>query len=133
MSHGWQLAPDPASASLARVLIRSACQDWHVDDEACEDALLIATELVSNVVDHAGTQCKLTVATDGQELRIDVRDFYPCPPPKARPPDRSAPRGRGLQVVSVLATRWGVDEFDDGKSVWALLPIASEAPATTTG
>jgi len=83
------------------------------------------------VVDHAGTHCTLTVDTDGQELRIDVRDFYPCPTPRARPADAEAPRGRGLQVVSVLATRWGVDEFDDGKSVWAVLPGPPRVPAST--
>src|SRR4051812_31925182 len=130
MSHSWKLSPEPTSARTARVLVRSACQQWQVDDEACEDALLVATELVANVVDHAGTHRKLTVSLDGEGLRIDVRDFYRCPPPQARPVDLEAPRGRGLQVVSGLA-RWGVTEFDDGKSVCAVLSVPSDASAPT--
>jgi hypothetical protein len=37
--------------------------------------------LVSNVVDHAGTRCELTVGVDGEGVRIEVRDYYRCPPP----------------------------------------------------
>ena len=99
-----------------------------MDDEACEDALLVATELVANVVDHAGTRCELTVDVDGEGLQIEVRDFYRCPPPRPRPQDPRAPRGRGLQVVAALSIRWGVTEFDDGKSVWAVLPVSSDVP-----
>jgi anti-sigma regulatory factor (Ser/Thr protein kinase) len=97
-----------------------------VDEEACEDARLVATELVANVVDHADTDCVLTVSMDGAGLRIEVRDFYRCLPPRPRPIDLHALRGRGLQVVSALSARWGVSEFDDGKSVWAELPVSSE-------
>ena len=131
LSHSWELSPEPTSARSARGLVRSACQQWQVDDEACEDALLVATELVANVVDHAGTHCELTVSLDGEGLRIDVRDFYRCPPPQARPVDLEALRGRGLQVVSGLTARWGVTEFDDGKSVWAVLSMPSAASAPT--
>jgi anti-sigma regulatory factor (Ser/Thr protein kinase) len=105
---GWwsrrrDLVPQPESASAARVLVGVACADWGVDGEICEDALLIVSELVSNVVDHAGTSCEVTVHRDGDGLRIAVRDFYRCPPP--RPIDLGARRGRGLQVVSPLSTR----------------------------
>jgi anti-sigma regulatory factor (Ser/Thr protein kinase) len=92
-----------------------------VDPEVCEDARLIATELVANVVDHAGTDCTLTLSLDGDELRMEVRDFYPCPAPRPRPFDMHARRGRGLQVVSMLSIQCGVNEFTDGKSVWAAL------------
>jgi anti-sigma regulatory factor (Ser/Thr protein kinase) len=133
VSRSWELTPKPASAGTARALARSACQDWQAEDEACEDALLIASELVANVVDHAGTHCTLTLSLDGEGLRIEVRDFYRCPPPRARPINPAAPRGRGLQLVSVLAARWGVTEFDDGKSVWAVLWVPSSAPVPTAG
>jgi hypothetical protein len=128
-SRRWDLLPEVRSTSAARALVGSACRDLGMDEEACEDAQLVANELVANVVDHAGTGCELTVAADGEGLRIEVRDFYRCPPPRPRPVDLRAPRGRGLQVVSVVSVRWGVTEFDDGKSVWAVLPFSGRAPS----
>jgi hypothetical protein len=53
----------------------------------------------------------------GRILRVSVRDggneF-----PKVRPFDPEAPRGRGLQVVTTLAVRWGCDRHEHGKTVW---------------
>jgi anti-sigma regulatory factor (Ser/Thr protein kinase) len=71
----------------------------------CEDAVLVATELVANVVDHASTPCTLTVSVHGEGLLIEVRDFYPCPPPQPRPVDPNSRRGRGLQVVAAVSSR----------------------------
>ena len=109
------------------------CEAWatvdSVSGDVCDDAALVVTELVANVVDHAGTSCRLRVDADGPELRIEVRDFHPSPPPQPGPVDLSAVRGRGLQVVAALSTRWGVTEFVDGKCVWAVLtlPVPGES------
>ena len=106
-------------------MIRSACLELDIDDGVSEDAVLVASELVANVVDHAGTPCTLTVSVDGEGLLVAVRDFYPCPPPQPRPVNPSSRRGRGLHVVAAVSSRWGVTPMPDGKSVWALLPGAS--------
>jgi anti-sigma regulatory factor (Ser/Thr protein kinase) len=116
------LPPELGSPGAARALIRSICLAWDVDDGVCEDASMVASELVANVVDHAGTPCTLTVSVDDDGLLIDVRDFYPCAPPQPQPVDPNRRRGRGLQVVAAVSARWGVTPFRDGKSVWALLP-----------
>lgn len=123
----------PESAGAARVLMRSVCSDWRVDGELCDDAQLIATELVANVVDHAGTWCELTVRAEGEQLWIEVRDFYRCPPPRPRPVDLRRGRGRGLHMVSALSTRWGVTELSDGKSVWAVLPLPVAGAVASSG
>ena len=106
-------------------MIRSACLSWGIDDGVGEDAELVATELVANVVDHAGTPCRLDVSLTDDGLLIEVRDFYPCPPPQPQPVNLSSRRGRGLHVVAAVSSRWGVTTFPDGKSVWALLPRMS--------
>jgi hypothetical protein len=49
----WELAPEPESAGIARRLVWSVCTDWGVGDEVREDALLVVSELISNVVDRA--------------------------------------------------------------------------------
>jgi hypothetical protein len=123
-SRPWELNPEPGSPGEARAVIRSACLAWGIDEEVCEDAELVASELVANVVDHAGTRCTLDVSESDEGLLIEVRDFYPCPPPQPRPVDPRARRGRGLQVVAAVSSRWGVTPFPDGKSIWALLPRA---------
>jgi hypothetical protein len=68
---------------------------------------------VANVNDHARTQCRVTVSVQDTGLRVDVRDFFPGPPPRPRPIDVHAQRGRGLQVVDALSAVGGVTEFDD--------------------
>jgi anti-sigma regulatory factor (Ser/Thr protein kinase) len=104
-----------------------ACRDWRVDDQACEDALLVATELVANAVDHAQTPCVLTLSRDREGLRITVRDFAPGQLPQLQPVDVTAARGRGLQVVAAVSSEWGVTTVDGEKSVWAVLPEGTEA------
>jgi anti-sigma regulatory factor (Ser/Thr protein kinase) len=114
------LPPELGSPGEARALIRSTCSAWDVDDGVCDDAAMVATELVANVVDHAGTPGTLTVSLDDEGMLIEVRDYYPCPPPRPQPFDPNRRRGRGLQVVAAVSARWGVTSFPDGKSVWAL-------------
>jgi hypothetical protein len=87
----------------------------------CEDAELVATELVANVVDHASTRCVVTISHHGPWLRIDVEDFYPCSIPTSPRVDLTASRGRGLLVVAGLSAEWGVRDLPAGKSVWAVL------------
>jgi anti-sigma regulatory factor (Ser/Thr protein kinase) len=115
------LPPKPTSARAAREFVREACHDWSFDEDTCDDAALIANELVANVVDHARTSCVMTVSRDRNGLRIDVADLSPGPIPQPGPIDRTALRGRGLQVVVRLSRAWGVRERPLGKSVWVVL------------
>jgi anti-sigma regulatory factor (Ser/Thr protein kinase) len=128
---GWSrhqaLPAEPVAPRAAREVVRRACRDWHLDQETCDDALLVATELVANVVDHAHTSCVLTVSRTAAGLRIDVRDFSASPVPELRPVDVGAPRGRGLQVVAAVSAAWGVTDLDGGKSVWAVV-VNGSAP-----
>ena len=87
----------------------------------CDDAVLIATELVANVVDHARTACVVTISRDDTRLRIDVADSCPCTMPGPQPVNTTALRGRGLQVVAGISAEWGVRDIPGGKSVWAVL------------
>jgi two-component sensor histidine kinase len=125
VSQRWQLTPDPGSARVARRLIHSVCDDWAVHDQTCHDALVVVTELVTNVVEHAGTECQLTVSIGDEGLRIEVRDFDQSRPPRLRPSSIWPARGHGLRVVALLSSQWGVTELDDGKSLWAVLPITT--------
>jgi anti-sigma regulatory factor (Ser/Thr protein kinase) len=80
------------------------------------DAMLLTSELVSNVVLHARTPFELEV-TAVHGVRVVVRDGSPDPPIVASPgPEEST--GRGLLLVHSLASRWGYEVTATGKSVW---------------
>ncbi|AVT32685.1 hypothetical protein C6361_28085 [Plantactinospora sp. BC1] len=121
-----RLPPVPQAVSAARGLVRECCERWRLSDVA-EEAQLVASELVANAVEHAGTDIDLTLCHHRQRLRIAVADRHPGVP--ALPRRESAPdprqplalRGRGLGMVSRSVANWGVLPGSDGKIVWASL------------
>ena len=79
---------------------------------------MIVNELVSNAIDHARTSCEITVRHTRSLVRVLAADGSPLAP--RRPPfDVNAARGRGLQMVEALASRWGWTRRHRGKTVWA--------------
>ena len=69
---------------------------------------MIVNELVSNAIDHARTTCEITVQNSRSLVRVLAADDSPLPP-RIPPLDANAARGRGLQMVEALASRWGLD------------------------
>ncbi|MDG4768600.1 ATP-binding protein [Solwaraspora sp. WMMD406] len=118
------LAPHPRSPNRARRLIDAACRSWQLAALA-DEAMVIGSELVSNAVEHAGTELDLTTTRQAGAIRISVRDRAASPPkPVGRVvPDHGARRGRGLAIVEALASDWGYATADDGKTVWAALRL----------
>jgi hypothetical protein len=112
--------------------VRAACADWQLE-EICDDAVLVASELVGNAVLHAGTACWLGLRYDARGLTIVVRDHRPDRLPQA-PPVNAEPPGRlsGLFVVAALSREWGVIPRQDDKSVWALLAVGDSATYAET-
>jgi anti-sigma regulatory factor (Ser/Thr protein kinase) len=112
--------PVPAVAGQIRRYVRTLLHNWRVAADRVDDALLVVEELVANVVDHAHTRFQLLVRLSGDVLHLAVRD-HSARPLELRPFDPHAARGRGLQLVSALALRWGCEQHTDGKTVWAEL------------
>ncbi|MGW1739775.1 ATP-binding protein [Nocardia sp. NPDC001965] len=86
--------------------------------EVC-DAVQVSDELVSNALRHARSPrtCRLMAGRRGR-FRIEVNDASPAPA-RIRRPDHTG--GRGLWLVVRLTTRWGTDDREGGKTVWAEL------------
>jgi anti-sigma regulatory factor (Ser/Thr protein kinase)/anti-anti-sigma regulatory factor len=116
----WAAPPDVGTPAWLRARIARRCRQWGLSEKVVEDALLVVTELTANVVDHARTSMRVHLQYDGSRLRCSVRDYAPDHP-RLQPLDPYAARGRGLQVVNALATRWGWTSHPDGKHVWAVL------------
>jgi anti-sigma regulatory factor (Ser/Thr protein kinase) len=93
-------------------------------------AELLASELVTNAIRHATGPVEVEVTAIEDGARVTVTDRSTTPP-RTRPPAPHAPGGRGLRLVSTLASRWGCDPTPDGKQVWFELhgtPVLDVAP-----
>jgi anti-sigma regulatory factor (Ser/Thr protein kinase) len=112
------LPPTAVSVPTARHLVRALLRAWDVPHDR-EDAALLVTELVSNVVDHVGGEANLTLELQlsDQWLRIGVIDGSAVRP-VVRELSRERPRGRGMRMVQGIAERWGADDHLGGKRVW---------------
>ena len=106
----------PASVGRARRLVAAAISASGHDD-LVDVATLLVSEVVTNAVLHAGTEIRLRCQQTSTGIRFEVFDQSPLLP-AIRHYDAEAMTGRGLGMVSALATSWGVDSEDDGKTLW---------------
>jgi anti-sigma regulatory factor (Ser/Thr protein kinase) len=100
-----------------------ACERWALH-RLRDVAELVVTELVGNVLRHAGTDMEVAVARDRRSLHISVRDRGPgLPRLGGRDTGEGLLRedGRGLLVISALTYAWGCIPVPDGKVVWATI------------
>lgn len=116
-------APQRARGILVRWL------DGRFDAQLSEDACLLVSELVTNSVRHAGqppgAPVRISAAAGDGLLRVDVEDEghgEVCRRPAD--PDEG---GFGLNLVDLLAARWGISH-EHSTRVWFEL-TTSIAPA----
>jgi anti-anti-sigma regulatory factor len=129
-----ELLPIAGAARQARDVATDACLRWDLP-ELVAPASLIASELVSNVVEHAGTMMNLRLAVRDRRLHVAVSDGSSVRPvPSAAV--AGAVRGHGLSIVQAIADSWGWLPTEGGKVVWAVLrtePRAIGPPAERAG
>ena len=114
----FDLPPTAGSVRVARHVLLELMRAWAVPHDQ-DDASLLLTELVTNVVDHVGGESELTVEISAADdwLRIAVVDGSAVRP-VVRELSMDHPRGRGMRMVQQIADRWGADEHLGGKRVW---------------
>lgn len=118
----------PTSAALARRAARTTVKCWGLPEDLAADAELIACELVTNAIRHAGAhnpqepgRCRLTLERPAPDtIRVEVYDSSMTRPVKRKSGENETD-GRGLVLVEALAVDWGVTRHPVGKTVWALL------------
>ena len=122
------LPPIPPSVTVARHLVLELLRSWNAPQDR-EDAALLVTELVSNVVDHVRGEANLTLELEFSDewLRIAVIDGSSIRP-VVQELSQDRPRGRGMRMVESIADRWGADEHLGGKRVWFELRPSAGRP-----
>lgn len=121
------LTPRPDHVAYVRHQTRLVLHLWGLADLTSPVEVLVS-ELATNVVRHARTLFTVTVSWDGATLSVEVSDASPLGPrPQlaARPDDEG---GRGLLLVDAVASDWGVDLYDQGKTIWFTISRGSADP-----
>jgi anti-sigma regulatory factor (Ser/Thr protein kinase) len=133
------LSSDARSVGIARGFLRETLADWDVEEDPIDTAQLCLSELVTNVVMHAGTTCELTVRLDEETLTVVVRDLggeseWPgdyAPVELGEDEDPLQVAGRGLMLVDALADRWASEHDATGTTAWFALDLGGAATSGT--
>jgi anti-sigma regulatory factor (Ser/Thr protein kinase) len=123
------------SAGETRRFVAATLEDWNLG-HLVEVACLLVSELVANVLLHAGTDLDVRLRSAEGKVRVEVHDG------STRLPDRkyyssTSTTGRGLLLVSKMAQTWGAEATSAGKAVWfeldAYAPEAAVPPMRAMG
>ncbi|HRE00156.1 MAG TPA: ATP-binding protein [Ilumatobacteraceae bacterium] len=118
-----------ACVAAARRFVRDTLQG-EGQDAACDAAVLMVSELATNVVLHAGTSFEIVLDVSNGLIRVEIhdgmavshafRDLIENPPTVVEP---VAAGGRGIMLIGLTALRFGLqDNGPEGKAVWFELP-----------
>jgi len=117
-SYGTTFEATPLSASEARAFVSHHL----VDDRLLylvDPVRLVASELATNALVHGQTPFVVTLSREDDTVRLTVRDDSDWV--ASRGPDQVLQAGgRGLKIVDVLSSDWGVISAVGSKTVWAL-------------
>jgi anti-sigma regulatory factor (Ser/Thr protein kinase) len=129
-----ELPADLTSARHGRAAVRQALAAWGMDDPS-GDAELLASELAANAAEHGTGPVSLALrrqAAHGGQAAIscEITDSSPAPP-RQRQAGTDAERGRGLPIVTALASTSGPRATEAGKTTWFTLALTGRAGRLT--
>ena len=109
-----ELPPEPWSVVAACDLVGQVTDS--LPKQAREAAELVASELATNCVVHAGTDFQVFAAVDDDSVEVVVSDRTGWSP-------AAGSAGHGLLLVGLLASAWAAEAEAGGKRVWARLLV----------
>jgi anti-sigma regulatory factor (Ser/Thr protein kinase) len=119
----WSISRDPRQVAAVRRLAIAALSGWGLAESA-DTAALILSELTTNAIVYSASPARASIGHDayGGLVHGEVSDQgtrWPVEPPPGQM-EELGEGGRGLWLVGMLATRWGVTRHADGagKCVW---------------
>jgi serine phosphatase RsbU (regulator of sigma subunit)/anti-sigma regulatory factor (Ser/Thr protein kinase) len=120
----FRLEPELSAVRHARSLIRDPLKRWGLED-LIDSSELLVSELVTNAIKYANGEVMLRLILEPDTLVCEVHDSSPALP-RVLQVDKDAENGRGLHVVSQVASRWGVRRTTGGKVVWCSQLVPEE-------
>jgi anti-sigma regulatory factor (Ser/Thr protein kinase) len=90
---------------------------WGLVPEVVTNAVMCISELVSNVVQHAGTSARVSMEL-AERLLVTVEDTGTWSAPRTGQEDLSAVNGRGLALVAAVSDAMGHARGAEGSTVW---------------
>jgi signal transduction histidine kinase len=144
----WVFPCTRSSVPIARRHIRAALASWHVPKgdpagEVWEDLELVVGELAGNATRFCQGRIEMKLEVHRDHARLEVLDdgvgteSLHLTSPSV--PGADAESGRGLVIVSALASSWGAARTTtsvaggSGTKVWAELMFRSVSPHFTPG
>lgn len=119
------------------------------DSEFVDAVVLLVSELVTNAIQAVSQMAAtpggqpgivvnarvwLAISSSPDLVRIEVGDTACIPVPSPHRADDFEESGRGLEVISILASDWGWSAEPLGKVVWCELKVGdSLSPTAITG
>jgi anti-sigma regulatory factor (Ser/Thr protein kinase) len=122
-----EFAPSPEGVGEVRAFVREVLEDLNMDEDCIFQSQLVADELATNAMKHAGSIYSVAIEVTERVVRVAVRDDSSVLPTPQAPPLEST-CGRGLSIVSSTANRWGTVPLGLGKEMWADVPHRRSIP-----
>lgn len=113
-----RLPAQAESVGRARRFVATTTASSGLDEDLVDTAVLLVSEVVTNVVVHVGADLEVTLTCCGDRAVV-VEVLDPSPQhPVARAEDVESMSGRGLAMVELLASHFGSVPRGQGKVVW---------------
>lgn len=113
----------PAARRFATGILRG------VPADTLEAVELMVSELATNCIRHTDSGFELTITRAGGDIRVSARDGA-AGTPEMRSPKPTDPSGRGLKIIDMLSSDWGVEQSASaGKTVWFTVPDSAAPTA----
>lgn len=121
---------DLSAVRRARLFVRQHCLSAGLDTETAETVTLLTSETVTNAFIHGRSEARLRLRLLPDRVRLEIGDDNSRHPVRAERQD-DALDGRGLAILELASSAWGIDDDDAGKVVW--FEVAAEPTTTPPG
>jgi anti-sigma regulatory factor (Ser/Thr protein kinase) len=114
-----EYAPDVSNVAVARRwLTDELVTELQVPTDLVANVELVLSELLTNAIKAGASRVSVELKAGSDQILLTVTDDA-SGRVTLKTPTADAPGGRGLPIVALISSEWGVDTHGAGKKVWA--------------